>query len=215
MKFRIRIDFNDDNLNALETVIARQTLVEWFEKYTHKYVIVHHRLPHGNPHYHMYADVPMVMSEDAMRQRIKRQFKPQNRGDYSVKLCDDGREDEYISYMFNTKHGNIATHIADNVGADRIGKCLLAAQEVSNDFEQRKNSRKSKGPTIYDIAVEVNEVFSGQDTISNWTNTAIDVLHRHRKTCEPNMLIKIISTAKSLKDKGFLVRKVQYYFQEN
>lgn len=206
MKFRIRIDYQDD----------KDVLVDWFKLHTRQFVIVHHRLPHGNPHYHMYVDDPMCMSEDAMRQRVKRYFKPEKRGDYSVKKCDDGREDEYISYMFNSKHGNVATHIADNVGAERIAKCLLAAQEITDDFKQRQVLRKSKGPTIYDLAEEINANISKEDAmISEYTNVAIAVCHSHRKTCEPNMLIKLVSTAKSFKDKDFLVRKLQFYFQEN
>jgi len=203
MKFRIRVDRSSDD-----------DVTSFCERYS-SYVIVHHVLPYGNPHYHAYVDDTMSMSIDAFRARVKRFFKPETRSDYSVKICDDDKVNEYVGYLFNTKHGNVARLVSYKFDNDLLAECKEAAKSISDDYSKRATERKSKGPTIYDIAVEVNEVFQGQDTIANWTNTAIDVLHRHRKTCEPNMLIKIVSTAKSFKDKEFLVRKVQNYFQEN
>lgn len=207
MKYRIRIDLKEDQ---------QQYLVDWCKLSSIQHVIVYHVLPHGNPHYHIYMDAPMCFTEDAMRQRIKRVFKIEKRGDYSVKKCDDGREDEYISYMFNTKHGNVASLIADNVGGERIAKCLSAAQEISDDFNVRKaeRQRKSKGITVYELAEEVATNIHEDATIEDYTKLAISVCHAHRKCCEPNMLIKIVATSRSFKEKDFLVRKLQFYFQE-
>lgn len=204
MKFRLRIDGED------------QSRIQEFCSGYPEYVLVSHVLPHGNPHFHAYINAPMVMSDQAFRMRVKRCFNPQSRSDYSVKVCDQDKQDEYIQYLFNTKHGNVARLVSYQYDDDMLATAQKGAQEVTDDFKQRQKSRKSKGPTIYDLAEEVNQnVSESTMSIKDYTECAIKVLHSHRKTCEPNMLIKLVSTARSFKDKDFLVKKVQFYFQEN
>jgi len=207
MKFRVRIDGQED-----------QNVTQFCEPYVSS-VIVQHTLPHGNPHYHMFIEDRMSLSIDAFRARVKRFFKPESRSDYSVKVCDEDKEHEYIQYLFNTKHGNVSrlvTHKYDSVTLNRLKE---SAQDITREFEARVTHRKSKGPTIYDIAEQVRDIAEQTHntdlTVEWYTQTAITVLHKHRKTCEPNMLIKIVSTARAFQNKEFLVKKVQFYFQEN
>lgn len=207
MKFRVRIDGQDD-----------LKVIQYSEPYVSS-VIVHHILPHGNPHYHLYIEDAMSLSIDAFRQRVKRYFKPEHRSDYSVKVCDEDKEHEYIQYLFNTKHGNTARLVFHKYDSNLLTSLKEAAQDVTRDFEARAEKRKQKGPTIYDIAEEVRDIVSQTHeddlSIQGYTQICIDVLHKHRKPCEPNMLIKLVSTARSFRQKDFLVKKVQFYFQEN
>lgn len=224
MKFRVRLDLNDDNLSQVELAVARQTLFEWFAIISKECIVVHHRLPHGNPHYHIYFEAIECNSLDAMRMRIKRQFRPQNRSDYSVKKCDDGREDEFIQYLYNTKHGNIPTYIADyNIGASRIAKCMALAQEISTNFEATRKSKKQSGPTQYDMSDEVYELIvqkygkdktvfqrmieEDKESFNPWTHMveadlyedcvrfAIQVCRKHRKGFDHYSLRKIVHPA--------------------
>lgn len=208
MKVRVRVDGSDD------------TSVINFCKTYRVSVIVHHELPYGNPHYHFYIDDPMSLSIDSFRARVKRYFNP-TRSDYSVKKCDDDKVNEYVQYMFNTKHGNVSRLVqSNNFDNDLLLSLKENAKEISDDYEHRKQQRESvkAGPTIFQIAEEVRDIIDEKyiDTpsVSEYVETTILVLRSHRKCCEPNMLIKIVSTARSFRETGFLVRRVQEYFHE-
>lgn len=210
MKFRVRIDLDDDD-----------KVTDFCKPYS-TYVIVHHVLPHGNPHYHMFIEDLMSLSIDAFRARVKRYFKPSKSSDYSVKKCDDSKVNEYVQYLFNTKHGNQPRLVSTyNFSDDSIAECKEAAENVSNDYEQRTREREkqSKGPTIFQLGVELKQLLEeahADDDISihQYTQFAIQICHKHHKSCEPNMLIKIVSTAMSFKQPERLVRRVQEYFKE-
>lgn len=214
MKIRVRVDAIED--------VDDTKVVSFCDQYT-SYVIVSHILPHGNPHYHMYIDAPMVMSLDTIRMRVKRYFKTQKPSDYSVKKCDDEKVNEYVQYLFNTKHGNQYKLIkSSNFSDDLLAECIRMASEITTDFEQRQQKRKSnvdKGPTMFQMGIELVDVLKtthkqNEDiSISDYTKCAIQVCHKYNKSCHPNVLINIVSTAMSLTDPERLVRKVQNYFQ--
>lgn len=210
MKFRVRIDQSDDD-----------SVIKFCSSYTSS-VIVHHVLPHGNPHYHMYIEDLMSLSIDAFRARVKRYFKPVKSTDYSVKKCDDDKVNEYVQYLFNTKHGNVARYVSStNFSDDDLVKCKEGAQVVSDEFERvtREREKQSKGPTIYQLGLELKQLLDEMHlnddiTVADYTRGAMQICHKHHKSCEPNMLIKIVSTAMSFKQPDRLVRKVQEYFRE-
>lgn len=206
MKFRVRIDNVTD-----------AAMIKFCESYP-SYVIVHHILPHGNPHHHAYIDAPMIMSDNTLRMRFKRYFEPSQRTDYSVKICDEEKVNEYVQYLFNTKHGNRSILVAHQYDNDLLIAAQKGAEDVTRDFEARAERRKPKGPTIYQLAEQVRDIVDQthkeEVSVQTYTQICIDVLHKHRKTCEPNMLIKLVSTARSFRQKDFLVKKVQFYFQE-
>lgn len=209
MKYRFRIDAEDD------------LMVQEFLKPYYAYVLVFHELPHGNPHYHAYVDDKMGLSIDAFRARVKRYFKTQKPSDYSVKKCDDDKVNEYVQYLFNTKHGNkhrlVSTHNFDN---DLLSSLAKAAEEVSDAYEQRTRQREksTKGPTMFQLGVELKDLIEENHiidaTIEQYTTYAIQICHKHHKTTEPNMLIKLVSTAMSFSQPHRLVRRVQEYFKE-
>lgn len=210
MKLRLRIDADDDD-----------NVIQFLKPY-YAYVLVHHVLPHGNPHYHAYVDDKMSLSIDAFRARVKRYFKTQKSSDYSVKKCDDDKVNEYVQYLFNTKHGNTSRLVTTvNFDDELLVSLQKSAQDVSDDYEQRTRTREklNKGPTIFQLGVELKDMLDSTHvnddiTISDYSRGAIAICHKHHKSTEPNMLIKIVSTAMSFKQPDRLVKKVQEYFRE-
>lgn len=200
--YRIRIDQNDlQILNVAD-----------FTDYE-SYVLVHHVLPHGNPHFHLYVDTGGT-KEQTLRQRIKRHFYNHKSSDYSIKKCDPDRIDEYVQYMFNTKHGNVAKLISKfNFDDDRLNICMENARKVSDDFSEQKKSSK---PTIYDLAMEVKTIMlsryptgyqtlldpneyrqppEGYEEYAEHLEIAIDVCRKHRQPFEEHYLRRLVSTA--------------------
>lgn len=206
--YRIRIDIVND-LNS-------DQLLEICDSEAH--VVVRHELPHGNPHYH--AWIQTSVKENTLRQRFKRKFGFLKSSDYSIKKCDEERTNEYVQYMFNTKHGNkwelIDTYNFDNQLLDNLKE---AAQKISTDYAE--SHKKSKGITIWDIAEEVEKEFTQEFHVVNnlgdeihkfyeqeerkiivYTDIAIKVLRKHRKAFDEFLLRKVISTAMSSSEKG-------------
>lgn len=213
MRIRLRLD-------ATETVF-RGEIIRFLEG-CKRYVLVHHVLPHGNPHYHAFIDDPMVMSIDAYRARVKRQFKT-TRGDYSVQKCDDEREHEYVQYLFNTKHGNISTLVSSVYDPDVLSECQRKAQEVTEAYEETRKKTESKSRlTIFDLGLEVAEIYDATHpekdcvSIGAIASIAIDVCYKNRQSPEPNKLNKIISVvlSKSTPGREVLQRKCQNYFSQ-
>lgn len=224
MKLRVRIDGEDD--------LQLTNFIQLWKPAS--YVIMKHWLPHGNPHYHIYVDDNAT--DKAYRERIKRKLQLQS-SDFSVKKCDDDRINEYVQYMFNTKHGNqwklIDTHNFDNELLTTLEK---SAKEVSNNYELTHKSKKDKGPTIWDIAVEIESIVSPalsvndlgnqelwsqremmkneEERITIYTETAIKVLRKHKKAFDEFLLRKVISTAMSstTEGKNNLIRKMKNNF---
>lgn len=200
--FRLRIDQQGDvTVDALETFLRNYKAC----------ILVHHKLPHGNPHWHAYVDATNnTIGIEAVRNRLKKRFELPS-GSYSLKNCDVDKVNEYIQYLFNTKHGN-KWHIAfvHNISDDIITTAQQAAQEVSTNYEQ---SRKTKSTvTMYELAEEVAENMKLKDkTIENYVLTAVAVCRRHRKAFCKFTLAKIISTAR---EDSALVKTMQEYFHE-
>lgn len=225
--FRIRIDITND-LNSDEVLeVVRPD----------SYVVVRHELPHGNPHYHLYVKFDNEMKEPALRQRFKRKFSYLKSTDYSIKNCDATRVNEYVQYMFNTKHGNKWEFIdSRNFDNQLINDLKEAAKKISTDYESVR--KKPKGITVWDIAVEVENEFNTINTtqydgtlmhtgsgraedfledsareklmIKIYTDLAIKIMRKHKKGLDEFLIRKVISTAMSSHEAGkqLLVRKM-------
>lgn len=207
--FRLRIDGVNDELAK-----------KFMESYK-SHVLVHHVLPHGNPHYHAYVDASnKIIGIDAFRARVKRHFLPQDRTEYSVKKCDSDKVNEYVQYLFNTKHGNESRTVSvSNFDNDVLLACQQSAKDVSMDYEKRTRERKeSKGPTIYQLGEELGDIIEQnhieEPTVREYTTHAIAVCRKHQRPCDRNMLVKIVSVAMSRNESGrdMLVKSVQDYF---
>jgi len=208
--FRIRIDI----VNG----ITHDTLIQICDSEAH--VVVRHELPHGNPHYHMYLQTSI--KDTTLRQRFKRNFGFLKSSDYSIKKCDEERKNEYVQYMFNTKHGNrweiIDVHNFDN---QLLADLQKAAKEISDHFTANQQSKQRKGTTIWDLAQEVQTEFETKfNTVNNlgddmhrfyeetekqvlvYTDIAIKVMRKHHKAFDEFLLRKVITTAMSSTEKG-------------
>lgn len=209
--FRLRLDIIND-LNA-------DKLIEVCQPTSH--VIVRHELPNGNPHYHAY--VATAVKENTLRQRIKRLDPQLKSTDYSIKICNPNMINDYVQYMFNTKHGN-KWEIIDTLNFDNetLRDLIEKAKTVSEDYNQSKS--KSNRITIWDMAEELddlvnekwNQVQGGSGRaddfpilanhqhaiIRDYTDIAIHVLRKHKKAYDEYLLRKLISTAMTTKEFG-------------
>lgn len=206
-----------------------------------QYVIVKHLLPHGNPHYHFYIKPNKDYKINAYRQRIKRFFGVDT-DEYSVKQCDAKRVNEYLQYLFNSKHGNTSSLHAHNISENEIQQAIEGARLVQQDFEERQTKRKNESsnkPTIYDMAEEIYELAHNelQNTVyvnqmedyvdyqscephayvPVFTRHAIKVLQRNRQPFDYFYLRKVIITATSMDSKlrRNIEKRVLKYFLEN
>lgn len=204
--YRIRIDIKSD-LQPITFLDSKDT-----------YVIVHHVLPHGNPHYHLFYQPYHEVKINALRQRIKRFFNVQS-DEYSVKQCDPNRVNEYIQYLFNRKHDNTPTLISHNISQDIIDEAMKQAQTVHQEFANRHSDKPKKSKTtIYTMAEEIyqlatQEIVSSSNYIEGYsgfrnlspqyyvpiyTRYAIQVLHQNRQAFDYFYLRKIVCTAMSM-----------------
>jgi len=205
--YRFRIDALD-NLNLDDLVQMSGSA---------QHVIVKHELPHGNPHYHMYLKTNIKQAN--FRKKLKALLPNIQKSDYSLKTCDESRINEFVQYMFNTKHNN-KWELYDSFNFDNtvLNDCIQAAKSVSADFI-KSVSNKQKGPTIYDLAVEINEAYktgflqehNNKEQYRIFLELAIKICHKHRKAFEENMLRRLVSTAITLtshQGRHTIVRKI-------
>jgi len=187
MKFRVRIDDVND---------VAKTIKEWAGSVSCQHVVVHH-LVNANSHFHAYLDAPMIMSPQALRYKIKTTFKLEKVA-YSVGICDEERVPEYIQYLFNTKHGNVATIHATNVDHSIITAARNAAHVVSEEYAKSRTSRKSL--TLYDIACEVRATVSDDQNITQIVHMTIRLLHKYCKCHDRFLVTKVVDTVRSMVD---------------
>lgn len=200
-----------------------------------QHVLVRHELPNGNPHFHAYIKTDVKQAN--LRKKIKTLYPEIQKSDYSLKSCDESRINEYVQYMFNTKHGNTwELYHTLNFDNTVLNDLIKAAQEISTDFEQTTKYKKNTGPTIWDIAMEVEEIVNKQLTeehpkyevnydeyqweryrIEVYTDTTILVMRKHKKAFCDFVLRKVISTAMSSTDKGKVIlrKKMFNHFYSN
>lgn len=155
--YRLRIDKPETGLDV-------DALIQVCEPTS--YVVVHHQLPHGNPHYHLY--IKTDIKDNTLRLRIKRKFNIQKASDYSLKTCNPNMINEYVQYMFNTKHGNV-WELIDTLNFDNelLNTLIDNAKQISTDYEAVSDKKKSSKPTIYDLAMEVRERFKEKHHITD------------------------------------------------
>lgn len=196
MLFRIRVD-------ELNHHVHRQ-LIKMLTG--HEHVLVKHVLPHGNPHYHAYADLPYNFPS-ALRYHLDKECHiPKGSGHArSVKECEPTRKDEYIQYLFNTKKGNIWTIVSSTVDTtEHQAKAATVAEEFAAANPPKE--KKDKGPTMWDIAMETHQLFvlthtgmpSAQfpsDVHREYARCAIQVCRKYRKGFCEYTLQKIVQTA--------------------
>lgn len=205
MLYRVRLD---DICGNSTTKLVIQDLFQEADQA----VVVHHILPHGNPHYHAFIDIPI--KENTLRQRIKRKgFIASN---FSLKKCDENRKDEYVQYLFNKKHNNVSTlTYTYNYDSELLDRLQTQAQEYHDEYQANTNAKRTKQFTLYDIADEIEKTVNPQRTVNElghidptsdmldkYIEVAIKVLRKYRKPFDIFLLRKLIITALSSNPRG-------------
>jgi len=190
MKFRVRLDQREDTR-------------EWLSAYLRDkpHVLVHHILPHGNPHFHFYVDLPLVNSVAGYTYQWKKLVDPKGftRSDWSIKQCSDERKPEFISYLFNTKHGNISELISTT---EPVEDARANAATISLAFEERKDNAKktpAKQITAWDMAEELKDWIDEHADDHEYQlaviRECIAIHRRHKKTYCVFSIERVIQTA--------------------
>lgn len=192
MKLRIRID----GIELPQSITALLTSSKEF-------IIVKHELP-NNPHYHAYIDNEMIMSPQSFRYHLRKIYEKSS--DYSVKQCEDGREDEYVQYLFNTKKGNQPFLISTNLSDERVSKARLGAEQVRREFDE--SVRNARPKSLYDIAMYVNKIAdtSEHDIL---VREVIKALHKFCKVHDEFLVNKVVFTIMSFRDVELVLPRVR------
>ena len=187
-RFRVRIDGETDEL-----------VMQFFKEHTTKYLLVHHVLPSGNPHYHAYCETHY--SQGNFSNKIKSVLGVAG-GDYSNKTCDPDRVHEYLSYLFNTKNGNewrkvssLAFSILD------IKVAQEHAQLVAKEFAARMKLKKLPQFDIVEMVISrLGSKGMGQrDDGTFWHpgtiyDEVIEVMRLNRCVARPHHIRDVISS---------------------
>lgn len=187
MMYRIRID----DVNDVATKVT-----EWVGIHSQRYFVMHH-LVNANSHFHLYMDSPMTMSAPAMRYKVKTKFNLSN-VQYSVKLCDESRVNEYLQYLFNTKHGNVATIVTHNFDNNTVDKCRSDANRVSEEFSATRKTKTAK--SLYEIAIECRDTVADVRDLGQIIKKSIFLLHKYCKCHDRFLVMKLVQTVQSLVD---------------
>jgi len=188
MKLRIRIDAGD--------LVTNETLTEWVSSNSEDYCVVHH-LVNENSHFHLYMDSPMVMSPQSMRYKLKTKFKL-DKVEYCVGDCDPARVSEYLSYLFNTKHGNVANLISTSLDKDVIAQAMADADKISDAYNRTKVKRPTK--SLYDMALEVRQTVKDERDKLEIIQMTVRLMHKYCKCHDGYLIRKVVDTVRSLVD---------------
>lgn len=191
MLFRLRID--DINL------FVHQKIMELLAGREH--VLVKHVLPHGNPHFHCYADLE-YKSPQALRYQVDKLMGITKSDQRSVTPCDTERKDEYIQYLFNTKNGNKWDLMSTTIDVQTHQQ---AALQVSLEFAKTRKAKQDKGPTTWDLAQELQHAVAADPDVpetepavyGQYVRHAIKIHRDHKKPFCDFSIVKVIQTAMS------------------
>lgn len=192
MKLRIRIDGNELPQSITQMIRSSK-----------EFIIVKHELP-NNIHFHAYVDNDMIMSPQSFRYHLRKLYEKSS--DYSVKQCDDGREDEYVQYLFNTKKGNNPFLESTNLSDERISRARLGAEQVRREFDE--SVRNARPKSLYDIAMYVNKIADTND-FDILVREVIKALHKFCKVHDEFLVNKVVFTILSYRDAELVVSRVR------
>jgi len=138
--FRVRVDCEGDEL-----------ITQFCKENCEKYIIVHHTTTTENPHYHFYCETHY--SQGNFSNKIKEHLHVKG-GDYSNKSCDQDRRLEYLSYLFNTKKGNVS-RLVTYVGFSPIDVEIYReqARTIEREFQTKMKERKKTQMDVVDSVI--------------------------------------------------------------
>ena len=179
-QFRVRVDGSDD-----------ERAIHFFKKYCETFLLVHHVLPHGNPHYHAYVETNI--SQGNFSNKIKAHFECVG-SDYSNQVCNPDRKLEYLSYLFNKKQGN-ESRFVDSVGFSPIDIAIYQenAKTIADEFTTRMSKEKK---TLFEVGLLVQERLGDENCVHPEViyDEVISVLKENRMLAKPYIVKDIISS---------------------
>lgn len=191
MLFRVRID---------ETVPDMGEKLKQFVQ-GKEHVLVKHTLPNNkNPHFHFFLQDTSVISIQSFRYKLDKYTNAKG-SDRSLKICDEERKDEYIQYLFNSKHGNVFTLLSTTIPVEEY---IERARKVAYDFmETKTKNKKSSEITTWELAEHVREYLyndktepvSEYDIYSIAIDHAIEVHRKYKKTYTDFSILRVVQTA--------------------
>lgn len=186
MKFRLRVDEINDQVAP--------KFKDFLKTYPH--VLVHHVLPHGNPHFHAYVDIADKNSCPAVRYTIDTLFGV-SKTERSVKKCDDERVDDYVQYLFNEKHDNKWTLISHTFDVDLH---VQKAKAVAAAFKTRitKSQVVSEWQMVEELRNAMENRLTEKQTRLEWheiIEMAIVIREKHQKMWNDMTLARMCQVA--------------------
>lgn len=176
--YRLRVDGSDD-----------ERMTQFLKKHSCRYLLVHHVLPTGNPHYHAYVETHL--SQGNFSNYVKKEMGV-SKGDYSNKTCSDDRKHEYLSYLFNTKKGNVPRYVSSE---DFSILDIKTYQEHANTIAQEFQAKMALGKkTQYDCVMLTIERLGKENCIypAIIYDTLVEVLKDCRVVARPNHIRDMI-----------------------
>lgn len=183
-EYRLRVDAIDG--------VTDDLLCDWFKEYAgDRWLLVHHTTQTENPHYHAYY--VSSRTQGNLSNFLKKKFNVKG-GDYSNKSCDGSRKLEYLSYLFNTKKGNVP-RLVSYQGFSPIDVKIHqeTAQTIAKEFQERISKKKL---TMFEVAELVSQ--SSGNSIDSVYDTTISVLIKNRMLTKPYMVRDIMATSINL-----------------
>lgn len=210
MKFRVRLDEGIESPGGDKlTCVNAITKIAWMTMGgLHAHTLVHHILPiseyrkDGNPHFHLYVDIPTHKSVTSLKYHFKKHFNGK-KGSWSIKECDDDKVDIFIQYLFNEKHGNRFTQMSSSIDTTEHKR---RAKLVLEDYVDKTNETKVKQITLFAMATELAQYIRNEDLVDFHKEVraimlyAVSIHNKYHKPYCVFSLNKVITTAMGMCD---------------
>jgi hypothetical protein len=109
-----------------------------------------------------------------------------SKGDYSNKTCSEDRKHEYLSYLFNTKKGNVPRYVSsEDFSMLDIKTYQENAKTIAEEFQQRmtENGKKTQFEIVEIVALRLaNKVLLPEVIYEE----LIEVMKATRTVARPN-----------------------------
>jgi len=140
-EYRIRVD--------AVTAFSMVDLDRYLLKYATAYLLVRHEPVKTDVHYHIWMS--SAHAEVTVRMMLTKHMPYlKGNGGHSISACDPLRKDEYLQYLFNRKHGNLATYVSD-VGVSDWQDFQLKSNQCTVEFIKNKKGTYSKNDCIEEL----------------------------------------------------------------
>lgn len=193
-EFRVRIDATES--------FSELALIQFMKDKTDAFVLVHHTPLSDNLHYHAYVQTKHTQGN--FSNYIKKILGVIG-SDYSNKTCLSDRRHEYLSYLFNTKKGNVSRFVcSEGVSEYDIVQARDNAVRVEKEFLARVKATKK---TKFDIAEMVSQ--GTWSSLEELYDIVCSSLCAQRMCCAPFVVKDVMSTAIVLSDKRKLKDEVK------